>query len=762
MLTKIITIENIGRFKNASATNDSQLKKHTTIVGANGYGKTTLCAILRSLQTGSPDHITGRKTVGAAKGPAVNLLLASGNSKFDGSKWTTTMPAMAIFDGVFIADNVHSGEVVDTEHKRNLYRVIIGSQGVSWAHDDARLAGESRTKTTDITNSTRSLQPHIPEGMKVEQFTALAADPDVDAKITEQERIVDAVRQAGQLKTRAALSEISLPSIPAGLENLLGRTLEGIATDAEHQIGRHLAAHGMEEEGATWIADGLPHAGETCPFCGQGVKDLPLVAAYRAVFSDGYDRLKSDLEDMRSSVASSFGEGAVGRLKTLAEQNRTAVEYWARYCTLDKAELDLSDAVAPALDAIGQAMIALLDQKIQRPLEALTLSDVFRSTTTATYADADKAVAITNEKVRAANSVIASRKLQADTTDLKKAEAELDRRKAIKARHKSEVDALCGSHAKHVADKEAIEKQKADIRTKLDAHTKRVVKPYEDLINQYLDDFNAGFRIAETKHSYAGGVATSSYQLVIEKHRIDLGDGRTPLQMPSFKNTLSAGDRTTLALAFFLANLSQDAQLKDKVVVFDDPFNSQDAFRRLHTIHEIMKVAGGCAQVIVLSHDATFLKQVWDKAPPADRTSLQICDVGALGSRIMPIDLAKACQGRTAEDLDDLVTYVDTGAGKRIDIIRKMRTVLETYCRTTYPGSFLNDDNLGDILGKIRSSGTAHPAAPLYDRLSQINDYTVQYHHGEDVTDATPDQIDPRELAGYARRTLKIANALQA
>jgi wobble nucleotide-excising tRNase len=35
----------------------------------------------------------------------------------------------------------------------------------------------------------------------------------------------------------------------------------------------------------------------------------------------------------------------------------------------------------------------------------------------------------------------------------------------------------------------------------------------------------------------------------------------TPTSQPSFKNTLSAGDRTTLALAFFLAQAEQDQAL---------------------------------------------------------------------------------------------------------------------------------------------------------------------------------------------------------
>jgi hypothetical protein len=124
--------------------------------------------------------------------------------------------------------------------------------------------------------------------------------------------------------------------------------------------------------------------------------------------------------------------------------------------------------------------------------------------------------------------------------------------------------------------------------------------------------------------------------------------------------------------------------------------------------------------------------------------------------------LEAACRGRTATDIDDLQTFLATGAGALLDVVRKMRVVLETHCRTTYPTSFLASDWLGEIVGKIRTGGTAHPAEALYDELDQINGYTSQYHHGENVEDSTPDQIDPTELTGFARRTLRIVNALQA
>ena len=193
-----------------------------------------------------------------------------------------------------------------------------------------------------------------------------------------------------------------------------------------------------------------------------------------------------------------------------------------------------------------------------------------------------------------------------------------------------------------------------------------------------------------------------------------------------------------MALAFFLAHLERDPEAPNTIVMFDDPFNSQDAFRRRQTVHEIMKAAASCRQIVVLSHDATLLKQLWDKAPPSERVCLGISDQRSQGSKLSEIDLERATQGRTATDIDDLQTYLVSGAGTLIDVIRKMRGVLETYCRTTYPANFLANEWLGDMVGKIRAGGASHPAQALYDELDQINGYTSQYHHGENIGDTTP------------------------
>ena len=763
MLRKIISIKNVGRFLNSAAAGNPELSHCTLIAGANGFGKTTLCSIFRSLKTGNPAYIVGRRTLGIEDQPTVEMLLPENQVRFDNNTWTTTHPHLVIYDSTFISENIHSGEVVEIEHRRNLFQVIIGEEGVRLGKEDSTLARQSRDLTGEITETTKAINPHIPRGMSLDTFLALPADQEIDERITEQEHILNAVSQAQLIHDRAPLSEIKIANLPEGIGELLGHTIAHIEQDVEARLNTHLAAHNMEAGGSSWLAKGLEHTnGETCPFCGQNIRGLPLVAAYRSIFSDRYKALKRDIADMYDQIDEQFGDGAVGHLKTCIERNRGTIEFWSQYCRFDATTLAVSDEVPDAIYSFRQAALALLNCKGLAPLESIKPDEALDNAIVS-YNAALAQVEEINRAIRTVNNLIAAKKAETGATNVQAEEIKLAYHKATKIRHTASVAKKCTRYLQLNDQKARVDQDRVVVRGQLDTHTRMAIKPYKQRLNHYLDVFNAGFQITETRHGYPSGIAASSYRLVINNTTFDLGSGNTPPDFPSFKNTLSSGDRSTLALAFFLTHLEQDQSLATKTVVFDDPFSSQDTFRRLQTVHEITRLGQSCDQIIVLSHDVTFLKQVWDKAPADERVALSLANHGLQGTKIMPLDIERACQGRTATDIDDLLTYLNKGKGELVDLIRKMRVVLETHCWTTYPSWFNADqDWLGEIVRKIREGGDQHPAYDLYDELDQINDYSKNYHHGEGNANASPDQIDPQELAGYIKRTLRIVNALQA
>ncbi len=275
----------------------------------------------------------------------------------------------------------------------------------------------------------------------------------------------------------------------------------------------------------------------------------------------------------------------------------------------------------------------------------------------------------------------------------------------------------------------------------------------------YLDRINASFQITTPTHTYRGGSPSTSYQILINQRAVDLGDATTPLDRPSFRNTLSAGDRSTLALAFFFAELELDANRARKIVVFDDPFTSLDAFRRGQTVHQVYKCAENCLQVIVLSHDPGFLKLLWDRIPAADRKTLQLARVGEENTTIAEWNIERAVQARYRADIESLQRYFASAEGDPRNIVQKLRPVLEGHCRNV--SAFPDEDSLGEMIGKIRAAGAAHPLAAIHDQLDELNDYARRYHHAPDGNEAIA-QEPPRaaELEGYVRQTLRLVGCL--
>ncbi|HLV94776.1 MAG TPA: AAA family ATPase, partial [Candidatus Acidoferrales bacterium] len=108
MLRKIIRIKNVGRFENYAALGDVTMKRYNLIFAENGRGKTTLCAILRSLQSGDPAFVNGRTTLGSQDVPEVTILTDAGPTEFVGGHWSATVPNIAIFDSTFVSENVYS------------------------------------------------------------------------------------------------------------------------------------------------------------------------------------------------------------------------------------------------------------------------------------------------------------------------------------------------------------------------------------------------------------------------------------------------------------------------------------------------------------------------------------------------------------------------------------------------------------------------------------------------------------------------------
>lgn len=751
-LKKFISIRNVGRFRNYSASGEVECKRYTLIFAENGRGKSTLCAILRSLQSGDPAHIVGRTTLGSSAVPEVCVLGDCGTAVFQDRTWTMKIPNIEIFDSHFVSENVYSGDVVSLEHRRNLYRVIVGKEGVVLARKIDELDNSIRAQSAVIREKSNATQFFIPKGMTLEAFLELPVNPQIDVRIEEKGKEVEAVRQAEQLKSRLGLTQLVLPSLPERLALVLGKTVEGVAVDAANLVAEQVRNHGMHNAGEEWLSSGLTYIRDhACPFCNQSIENLPLISAYKTFFSQAYKSLREEIEQLRSEIETDFGERAIAAVEKTQDQNANSVEYWSRYCQITKPEIPNVE-VGNTLRRVRDAALQLLNKKMSAPLESLQVDPALEDAL-AELKMIENATAPYNSSVDTANLAIQARKGLAGTTALGTVEEELSLLSATKRRHEEEVKKACEEYTLALEEKVKLENDKVAVRKTLDEYTNKVAVKYEKAINRLLEDFHTGFRITKTSHAYPGGVASSTYQISINDTAVGLGDSDTPLDVPSFKNTLSSGDKSTLALAIFLAQLEQNPDKADKTVVFDDPFTSQDAFRREHTVSQIKKCGETCAQVLVLSHDQGFLKRIWDRLPSAERKALWMARVDLQDTAIANWDVEEATQARFTADQKAMADYYNHREGNSREIVQKIRPTLETYCRILYPSHFAAGDNLGSIISKIRTFSGGHQLSGHLSILEEINEYTARYHHGEGPHAATELIIDS-ELQGYVKKTL--------
>lgn len=212
---------------------------------------------------------------------------------------------------------------------------------------------------------------------------------------------------------------------------------------------------------------------------GKIFRGFPLIAAFRAVFSERYEALAGEIAAMKAGVAQDMGDAALARLGTIAEQIKGGVEFWQKYCAIrplpSPTPTNQSGDPQLATGATG-----LLDRKAAVPLQNRSRRmKVSRSR--ALLMAAAAAIEAANTAIRAANVVIAIKKAarrcgrpqsgrnRAGTLDVCDPDP-APRGRVRRAQH---------TYTKLSGEKDGIEARKDAIRKQLDAHTKTVVKPYE-------------------------------------------------------------------------------------------------------------------------------------------------------------------------------------------------------------------------------------------------------------------------------------------
>lgn len=765
MLIAIKNINNVGRFVKFTSNPDIVFKKINLIYAENGRGKTTIANILRSLATGETKHILERVTVGKIESPEIIVQLDNKECKFSSNAWDTLHPDIEVFDATFVNENIHSGYTVDVEHKRRLYRFIIGKDGVSLSSKIDDIDNQIRDINTNIKDIEGDLTAAVGGKIPFMDFVNMEEITDISMMIQDKKKELEIVKDKNRVLNQKLLEILSLPSFPeSGLHDILSMTIETVLANAAESVQKHINQC-MDNKGENWLKQGMGYVkDESCPFCGQSLVSNVLFTAYNGYFSEAYEALKQKILEYRTDIEKVFSKTSIRAFVAIITSNKTLSEFWSDYISDPNPQISETN-LQHIWDHLCDELASILLTKQQAILDRINIPQGLRGAIDA-YTDILVTSKNYNNEIEKYNDAIKKQKAFTNSSDLAKLQEELERLELTQKRYESYYVDLCQNYNNTKQEKLSLEDQKQQAKAALEKYTSTTIQENENALNTYLEKFLTSFRIKQRRTKYTGGKPSSDYVIFINNQELSIGDTNVE-NKPSFKTLLSEGDKNTLAFSFFMARLEMMApnNLSNKIIVIDDPISSLDKHRRKKTSYAIVELAQKVKQVIILSHDDSFLKNYWDEFKSHEKpVSLCLARVRHNENELQIWDIEIANQTEYFKNYSRLDEYYKNGTvGGEVelrDIARCIRPCIEGYYKTRFPNQMKTSQSLGkQLIEGIDHAKPDNPLSYLKKHLSiirEINNFSKRYHHDENpgyITEPISD-IELKDIVGKAMRLI--------
>ena len=542
------------------------------------------------------------------------------------------------------------------------------------------------------------------------------------------------------------------------IEETLSRELADLDTAAEASVRAHVKALGAG--GEQWVSDGMQRIAISveegfCPFCTQGISGSTLLTHYRGYFSQSYIDLKNAVAALQRRVHSTHAgdiPSAFERAVRVAGERR---QFWSRFCEVPAVAIDTA-AIVRDWNAAREGVLVELEAKLSAPLEPRVLPGEVREAITV-YEAHRQDIADLSSRLIASNEAIRVVQEQTVGANPQIIDADLARLRATKKRHLPGIAELCNEYLAEKEAKNRAEEERIAARLALDNYRTNIFPASETEINIYLRRFNAEFRLSRVSSQMRRGGVACTYNVLINNSPVAVGTRPAEQGHPSFRSTLSSGDRSTLALAFFFSSLRQNPDLENKVVIIDDPISSLDDHRSLATVQEIRDLAASTAQVFVLSHDKRFLSRLW-KADPTTTIAIEIARHQE-GSTLRTWNVREDAFTEHDQRHARMRQYIDKNKGKQREVAQLMRPHLEGYLRVARPEQYLPGTLLGSFLN--RCAQNVNLAEEILDEdtirdLRELVEYANHFQHDTNPAWETA-VINDTELRGYVERVLDFA-----
>lgn len=744
MLSKILKIRSIGNYEDYQATGDVVLKKFNFFYAENGAGKTTLASILRSLSLGDSSIIEKHRRLNSANPPLVEIKLEDNSlCRYDGNHWNKTLPEIEVFDSYFVADNVYSGMEITSDNRKALYKFVVGDTGIEISKKitRAKLLVESLQKEKNLLGTEIINLVHYND---VEKIVSLTQKENINDLIIgkKQELVVANNNEViSKHEDLPIIESIDLPLDVAYLKEVLQRGVESISEQYLQKVSLHIAT--LKNNGLLgaekWLLDGLNEIKKSedgsCPFCGQSLVNVKAtIEGYNQYFSKEYNQLIADIKSCNELFGKIDIDRCIRYLQELYGKLLAQYNFWHIYL---KEIPEVQTLPNDKLDAIHSDFVTIgkvLSEKASDPLQKMETEAV---DSLKNHFGAIISYVNNLQKYVTDLQPLVS-KLRSSLRPVEVVNKELRALEIYKKRYESPLKEKCQQYLIFSHQIERLQHIVTQLQNNQKVNSETFLHQYGDNINDYLQNvFYTDFKIDNIKDGgYRGRSrdASLSYLLTFKGKalKLDTDDNL------SFKNTLSEGDKNTIAFSLFLAKLNKytDAELANKIVVFDDPLTSLDLNRRNSTITELVKLYQKCNQVIVLSHNLAFLLELYNRKKIKGREKkVLLIEKQIDKSFVKEYQLRDELSTEFADCIKKIEKFQSTCSDEdKEPAISSIRLSLEAFLKFKY-GRYLPtlDGTFGQIIAELEKHDSCvfvdSEKQKVIDDLNELNDISWRAHH---------------------------------
>jgi wobble nucleotide-excising tRNase len=769
MIKKFIKISGTGKFldynHNTPPANyrTTDFERLNLIYGENGSGKTTVSVILNSLK-GDNALLTRKRAFNRTFPQKVEVLTDATAPKitFQNNVWDVHYPNIEIFDIHFITDNIYTGLEIQTSHKKNLFEIIFGARGIALKADIQSIKDRIQKGNQAIRETSEKIEIAIDRAYSANDFCNVLIDTNIDSKISAKEAQITTAKNYQIIVSKSSLTTLRTLAIPFDFQTASEILIKSIDTISDEYLLKfkthkeHLEMDGKEEE---WLMQGFEAIkDETCPFCLRPFDEsVEILEAYKQYFNEEYNNLLKSIEEIKEAIYNYNLEADFLEIENSISSNINLIEFWKTHIPNPPTLVSIiqqKDSFLAAYEKVKE----IFKKKSENPIQAQDTSVLTEFKTV--VEDFTEQITEFDATINSYNQLITSLKTSTQP-NLTALETDLKKLKAVKKRSDTTIDGYCTNL---VTYKQAVINLNTDKDTKqglLDTYSTTIFSNYSTKINLYLRAFAPYLEIRGLDSGYVGSSKEPmiKYALHINGNEIWQDDN---IAHPTFKYSLSEGDKSALALAFFLTKLELDTNIQDKIIVFDDPVSSFDLNRKSTTINKLLYFGQKAKQLFVLTHNIIFAGEFWKSANQISLRS-QCSKIEFLGnsSCIVEFYIDNETLSSVLKDSTAIKNYLVNGCvtdQERRNIARCIRPALESYFHLKFFDLILPTDWMGDFIAMVRTSTTTDPYNKLVGQVQEmtdINEYSKKYHHRHN-TNADIEPINDAELRNYCERTLNL------